>query len=64
MPLGNFQAGEGLSCNLRRGSEDSEDLNGVKCQLPPVTPVAFTVDQGIFEDKEQGIRKLMEESDV
>lgn len=52
-----------LELNSRR-VVDSEWESGVKLQLPPVTPVAFTVDQGIFEGQEQGMTTLEEDSYV
>lgn len=61
---GIFQNGEGLRFNLRREGKDAEPLSEVKLQLPPFTPVAFTVSQEIFEEKKHGIGKLEEESDV
>lgn len=62
VPLEIFQTGKGLRCNLRRGEIGLELSVEVKLQLPPITPVAFTEDQGIFEEKGQGRAKLEEES--
>ncbi len=45
----------GSRLRLRRDCVDSGSLRGVKLQLPPLRPDSFTTDQGMLEEKEQGM---------
>ncbi len=48
---------------LRRDCVDSGSLRGVKLQLPPLRPYSFTTDQGMLEEKEQGMSTAEDENE-
>ncbi len=59
-----FHLTSGSMLRLRRDCVDSGSLRGVKLQLPPLRPESFTTDQGMLEDKEQGMSTVEDEYEV
>lgn len=54
-PCGMLQLTTGSIVRLRRDCVDLAPLRGVKLQLPFMRPDSFKINQGISEDKEQGM---------